>query len=181
MEQLLMADLEHLSRILTMSNVDNDEMVTNVGVLVLEEVKNRLESVASRKFFSHFINIIRNLTFIDVYDVDLMENMFSPEYIECMYKKNKQLDKQMYEIDGFNRINLKGIYKGRPLPDEYLVKLCFKIEWAPDRVERYHKSDEFQYAIEDAAKNLFKYCKFAHALPHHNHAGKRNKRTMHHN
>lgn len=170
-EELSMHDLEYLSRILSMTNYDNREMMRKVGNLLLDEIKNRLEYVASRGIYTNFINIIRNLTMIDVYDLEVMDNIFRMDYIRFIFKSSKQIDMQMYEIDGYNRINLRGIYKGNRLPDIYLEKLCYLVNWIPDRVERFKKYDEFAYAIEDVVLKLFKYCQYAHAVAHRKHAG----------
>lgn len=172
-EELSIADLEYLSRILTMSNYENPEKIRKVGHLVLNEmINNRLDQVASRSVYTNFINIVRNLTMIDVYDLELMDNLFRPDYIKFVHKNSKQIDMPMYEIDGYNRLNLRGIYNGNHLSDEYLERLRYLIHWIPDRVERYRKQDEHVYAIEEVVQQLFTYCKFAHIVAHRRHAGK---------
>lgn len=171
-EDLSMSDLEYLSRILSMSNYHDQEIVRQVGVLLLQEIKNRLLNVASRGFYEHFGNIVRNLTMIDVYDVELMDNLFRPDYIKCIHKHSKQVDMQLYEIDGYNRLNLKDIYNGNTLHDDYLDRLCYLINYVPDRVGRYKKLDEFAYAIEDVVNKLFTYSKYTHAVGHRRHAGR---------
>lgn len=172
LQELSMPDLEYLSRILSMSNHENEELVKNIGTMVLHEIiNNRLHVVTQRGIFRNFSNIIRNLTMFDVYDLELLDNILSHDYIHLIYKRTRQLDMQIYEIDGYCRINLRGIYKGNLLPKSYVEKLCFLINWAPNRAERYKKNDEFSYAIEDAAKKLFTHCRFAHAIPHRRHAG----------
>lgn len=174
--ELSMADLEYLSRILSMSNYEDKNTVQIVGHLLLNEIiNNRLDHVASRTMYTNFINIIRNLTIIDIYNLEIMNNLFRSDYIKFIHKKSKQIDMQMYEIDGYNRINLKGIYNGNMLPDSYLDKLCYLIEWVPDRVQRYRKQDQFVYAIEDVVRKLFVYCEFAHVVAHRKHAGNLNE------
>lgn len=170
LQELSMADLEYLSRILCMSNYENREMITAVGQNLLAELKSRLENVASRGFYANFINIVRNLTMIDVYDLELMDNIFRSDYIKFIHKQSKQVDMQMYEIDGYNRINLKGIYNGNILPDNYLNKMCFLIEWIPDAA-KCRKQDAFSYAIKNTVQSLFTHCRYAHAVAHRRHAG----------
>lgn len=172
-EELSLADLEYLSRILTMSSYENVETLRTVGHLILDEIiENRLDQVAARSVYTHFINIVRNLTMIDVYDLELMNNIFRPDYIKFIHKNSKQIDMQMYEIDGYNRLNLKGIYNGNVLEDEYLDRQCYLIDWIPNREERYRKHNENAYVIEDVVRKLFSYCKFAHIVAHRRHAGK---------
>lgn len=170
LKDLSMPDLEYLSRILSMSKYENQEMLVKVGRHLLDEVEARLENVASRGFYTNFINIVRNLTMIDVYNLELMDNIFRPEYIKFIHKLSKQVDMQMYEIDGYNRINLKGVYKGNLLPSKYLDKMCFLIEWVPNQA-KYRKQDEFSYAVENTIRKLFTHCQYAHAVCHRRHAG----------
>lgn len=173
LQELSMPDMEYLSRILSMSNHGDNELLKRVGTLLLDEIiNNRLETVAQKGIFRNFSNIIRNLTMIDVYNLELLENILSPEYIKLIFKNSKQLEMQMYEIDGYCRINLRDIYKGNLLSKSYLDKLCFLINWIPDRVNKYSKSHEFAYSIEDVAKELFTHCQYAHAIPQRRHAGK---------
>lgn len=170
LQELSMQDLEYLSRILSMSNHENDELVKKIGTMVLHEIiNNRLNVVMQRGIFRNFSNTIRNLIMFDVYDLELLDNILSHDCIQFIYKRARQLDMQIYEIDGYCRINLRKVYKGNLLPKSNVEKLCFLINWAPDRVKRYRKNDEFSYAIEDAAKKLFTHCQFAHAIPHRRH------------
>lgn len=171
LRDLSMPDLEYLSRILSLSNQSN-KMVKRVGNLLLDEIiNNRLDVVAQRGVFRNFSNIVRNLTMLDIYDLELLDNILNPEYVKFIYKRSRQLEMPIYEIDGYCRINLRDIYKGHLLPPSYISKLCYLIDWVPDRVTKYRKIEEFAYAIEDVAKNLFTYCQYAHAIPHRRHAG----------
>ncbi|XP_055319239.1 uncharacterized protein LOC129576975 [Sitodiplosis mosellana] len=171
LRDLSMPDLEYLSRILTMSNHENGELVNRVATMLLHEIiNNRLDVVAQRGVFRNFSNIIRNLLMVDVYDIELLDNILSPAYIKFIFKSMRQLDLQIYEIDGYCRINLRDIYKGNLLPTSYVQKLCFLISWVPDKVNRYKKNDEFSYAIEDVVEKLFTHFQYAHAIPHRKHA-----------
>lgn len=174
LNNLSMPDLEYLSRILSMyksRSHANDDVIKNVGFLLLEELKDRLDCVAQRGVYQNFVNIIRNLTNINIYDVELIDNLFRPDYIKRIHKNSKQLDMQMYEIDGFTRINLKDIYKGNRLEDAHLQRMCFLIDWIPDRNKYKKKSHEFVYTIEDVVRNLFEHCRFVHVIPYRRHAG----------
>lgn len=170
--ELSMPDLEYLSRVLSMYNHSDKDKLHKIGHLLLNEILNRLDQVASRGFYAHFSNIVRNLTVIDVYNLDLMDNIFRPDYIRFIHKNSKQLDLPLYEIDGYNRINLKNIYKGNRLSDIHLAKLCYLINWVPDREKRYKKHYEFTFAIEDTVRKLFTYCQYAHAVAHRKNASK---------
>lgn len=173
LHDLYMPDLEYLSRILSMTNHGNNELGKKIGTLILNEIiNNRLDMIAQRGIFRNFSNIIRNLTMIDVYDLELLNNILSPDYIRLIYKRSKQLDSQIYDIDWYCRINLKNEYKGNLLPQSQVEKLCFLIDWIPDRVNRHKQIHEFNYAIEDVAEKLFTYSQYAHAIPSRKHAGK---------
>lgn len=173
LKDLSMVDLEYLSRVLSTTNYhDKTEMIENVGTVILNELLCRLNSVALKSTFQNFISIVRNLAIINVYNLELMDNILSPEYLHCMYKKMKKIDLQMYEIDGYCRINLKDTYKGNLLDEAYLKKVCYLITWIPDRVNNYRKIDEFTYNIEDVVKKLFTHSQYAHAVPYRKFAGK---------
>lgn len=172
-DELSMPDLEYLSRVLSTVNHSDKDELQKVGHLLLNEIVNRLDQVASRGFYAHFTNIIRNLTVIDVYNLELMDNIFRPDYIRFIHKNSKQLDLPLYEIDGYNRINLKNIYTGNRLSDIHLAKLCFLINWVPDKAKlKYKKHYEFTFAIEDVVRKLFTYCQYAHAVAHRKNASK---------
>lgn len=170
--ELSMPDLEYLSRVLcTVTHSDRNEL-QKVGHLLLNEIINRLDQVASRGFYAHFANIVRNLTVIDVYNLELMDNIFRPDYIQFIHKKSKQLDLPLYEIDGYNRINLKDIYTGNRLSEKHLDKLCYLINWIPDKANRRKKHYEFTFAIEDVIQELFTHYQYAHAIAHRKNASK---------
>lgn len=164
--QLTMIDLEYLSRCLSAYNSGpHQNLITAAAQQLLAEMRRRLDDVAHRNFYSHFIKIIRNLTIINVYDVELLANIFRPDYIRCIHKKSKLLDLPIYELDGFNRVNLKNQYHGDYLTDAYVDKLRFLIEYIPDRVKRHRKRHSFFYAIEDVVERLFGRYQVAHAIP----------------
>lgn len=170
--ELSMPDLEYLSRVLsTINHSDRDEL-QRIGHLLLNEIVNRLDQVASRGFYAHFANIIRNLTVIDVYNLELLDNIFRPDYIQFIHKKSKQLDLPLYEIDGYTRINLKDIYTGNRLSEVHLSKLCYLINWVPDKKKKFKKHHDFTYAIEDVVRKLFTHCQYAHAVAHRKNASK---------
>lgn len=166
LEELSMADLEYLSRCLCMFN-DVNHMETNklAAFRLLDEIKRRLHDVAHRHFYTNFIRIVRNLTVIDVYNTELLANIMHPDYRNQIHKKSKQLDLPMFELDGYNRINLREIYCGDYLTDTHLEKLRFFIEYIPDRVKRHRKRHLFFYAIEDVIQRLFGKYQIAHAIP----------------
>lgn len=172
LRHLTMTDIECLTRTISLfSDSSMENMMKDIGYHVLDELKNRLDQIASRNFFASFINIIRNLIHIDVYDLELMENIFRADFIKCIYKKSLQLCLPIYEIDGYNRINLRNIYKGNHLADCYTDRLRFLSEYVPNRINRFKKSELFNYIIEDAISRLFKHYQYAHAVPHRRHAG----------
>lgn len=172
LSELSMSDLNHLTRILSYSKNEDNELIKKVGLVLLEELKNRLDLVAQRGSYMNFISIVRNLTTIDVYDLELMDNIFDMDYIKFIYRRNKRLDMQLYEIDGYNRINLKNIYKGNHLSDSYLEKSCILINWIPDRSKKNRKKSEFSFAIEDVVQKNFTNFQYAHAVAHRMNAGK---------
>lgn len=129
LKELSMQDLEYLSRLISMVIYNNENIIQRIGHLLLIEIKTRLDNVAARGFFLNLTNIVRNLTMLNIYDLELLENLFRPDYIKFIYKNCKLIDPQLYEIDGYNRINLKSIYNGNLLPDRYLEKLCYVVNW----------------------------------------------------
>lgn len=170
--ELSMPDLEYLSRVLSMYTGSDRDRMRQIGQLVLDEIANRLDQVASRGFYVHFTNIVRNLTVIDVYNLELIDNLFRPDYIRFIHKNSKQLDLPLYEIDGYSRINLKHIYAGNRLSDIHLEKLRFLINWVPDEKQRHKKHYEFTFVIEDVVQKLFTHFKYAHAIAHRKNASK---------
>lgn len=170
--ELSMPDLEYLSRVLSTYNQSEKDELQKIGHLVLNEIENRLDQVASRGFYAHFANIVRNLTVINVYNLELMDNILRPDYIRFIHKKSKQLDLPLYEIDGYNRINLKNIYTGNRLSDIHLSKLCYLINWIPDRQKQFKNHYDFVFVIDDIVRKLFTYCQYAHAVAHRKNASK---------
>lgn len=76
----------------------------------------------------------------------------------------------MYEIDGYCRINLKNIYCGNLLSEEYLGKFKFFGTHTPDQVNRPKVSEAFVYETENVIKHLFNNYQYAHAIGHHRQA-----------
>lgn len=166
-----MSDLKRLSEIISFYHEYVEQRIA-IAHRILDELKNRLENVTQQNFHENLIEIIRNLLFLGIYDSEFLDNIFRSDYIKQMYKKAKPLANAMYEIDGFARINLKNIYCGNLLSDEYLGKFKFFGTQIPDQVNRYKVSQAFVYEIENVIKHLFKNYQYAHAIGHHRQAGK---------
>lgn len=143
-----------------------------VGHAILNEIKNRLHMVTYPEFHVHFIKIMRYLIVINVYDFDLLDNCFRPDYLDFMYKQKKQLNGALYEIDGCTRIHLKDSYRGNRLSDDYLGRFKYLGTYIPDQVNRFKNSEVFTYKIENVIRRLFTHYQYAHAISHHRHAGK---------
>lgn len=170
---LSMGTLQILSRALCLTeDPQNMEAARLVGYRLLDEIKRRLDQVTSAYFHVSLISIVRNLTRIDVYDVELMQNLFRKDYLQFIYRKSRKLELPLYEIDGYNRINLKHIYRYDFVPDEYLDNMKYLQDFIPDRVKRFKKRHRFVYAMEDVIGGLFSQYRYAHVLPFHKHAGK---------
>lgn len=168
--QLSMYDLELLSKFIKVYP-KNAEYRTKVGHQLLDELKDRADSVANQTFHVHFIKIIRNLIVRNIYDFELLDNLFRSDYIKLMYRKKKQLDGALYEIDGYTRINLKDIYFGNRLSDDDLDKFKHFGTYIPDQINKPKRSETYTYKIEEIVGKLFKHYKYAHAVGHHRAAG----------
>lgn len=158
--------LEALSRVLIAAHHCHEpDIVRAAGQAVLSEMKSRLGSIAYRRFFTHFIGVIRNLTALDVYDLEVMQNLFEPKLISFIYGK-QLIDVQLHEIDGYNRINLKGIYDGPYLADDHL-----------NRVRLLHTGNTVRPithlidAMKVATRRLFTHVCWGCVLPFHSYPG----------
>lgn len=136
-----------------------------VGHRILAEVKNRLHCVTNASFYTMMLHIIQNLIQMDVYDLELMENLFRDEMLQLMHPNDKANTLCLYEIDGYNRINLRHVYRGQHLSQIFLANLKFLTDFIPDRKKRYHKRHRFFYAMEDVVGGWFPQYAYAHALP----------------
>lgn len=153
--------LETLSRVLIAAHHCHEpDIVRAAGQAVLSEMTGRLGSIAYRRFFTHFIGVIRNLTVLDVYDLEVMQNLFNPKLISFMYGKQQLPDMQLHEIDGYNRINLKGIYDGPYLADDHLSKVNL-LRTANKVRPLTHLID----AMKAATKRLFTHVCWGYVLP----------------
>lgn len=169
LSKLTIRTLENLSRIVYLSP-ETSEKLMKVSHLILDEAKKRLDVVAQQSYYSNFMNIIRNLLIRNVYDLELLNNILRPDYIKFM-NNSKQLEPTMYEIDGYARINLKNIYHGHILPNDFLQRTKYIVDYIPDQVNRFKKSEQFIYNVENATKRMFSFYNFAHAVAHHRYAG----------
>lgn len=167
--KLNLSTLEKVSRIIDLYP-KNWDTLTNVGSFILEQMKNRLESIVDPFSYGASMIIIRNLLTQDIYDLELLNNILRFDFIKKM-NKSKQLFLSVYEIDAYTRINLKDIYNGNRLTDDYLARIKYLIEYAPDQVNNFKKRETQIYNIENAIKKHFEHYKFAHALAHHKFAG----------
>lgn len=176
LNELPMSRLENISRMLThCENAKLKELKSRVANRVFDELKNRVDKFTSLFSYEKMVNIIRNLTLVDAYDIEFMENIFRSDYFHFMHKNNKRMQLQLFEIDGYNRINLRHIYHGNYIPNEYFSNVKYLQDFIPDRVKRYHKRHRFCYAMEDIISRLFSHYQFAHVLPFRKNAGNFNE------
>lgn len=165
-----LANLEILSHILSSASALCDMTAIHAaGHEVLKEVKARLISVAYKRSHKSFLAIIRNLASIDVYDVELMDNLFQDRFLTFIYGKKQTLDYDLYCIDGYNRINLKHTYRGAVLSDTYLSKirqmhlLTLNKTSTLERMQMTH--------IKKAVDRFFHHFYFGRVLPFYERAG----------
>lgn len=172
LHELRMGAIENISRMLAHSeNAELTELRTPVANRILDELKRRSHQFTSRLFYEKMVIIIRNLTMVDAYDIEFMENLFRSDYFEYMHTKNARHQLQLFEIDGYNRINLRQFYHGNYLPDKYLKNVKYLQDFIPDRAKRFHKRHQFCYAMEDIISRHFSHYQFAHVLPFCKNAG----------
>lgn len=167
--KLNLSALEKISRIIDLYP-NNSDMSTKVGSFILEQMKTRLESLVDPLCYAASMNIIRNLLTHGIYDLELLDNILRSDFIKKM-NNSKQLHLSIYEIDAYTRINLKDIYNGNQLTDDYLARIKYLIEYEPDQVNKFKKAETQIYSIENVIKKYFEHYKFAHALAHHRFAG----------
>lgn len=148
----------------------NVNTLTKIGCLILEQMKNRLESIVDPLGYVCTMNIIRNLLTHHIYDLELLDNILRLDFLKKM-NMSKQLHLSIYEIDAYTRINLKDIYNGNQLTDDYLARIKYLIQYAPDQVNKFKKNETHIYSIENVIKNHFEHYRFVHALAHHKYAG----------
>lgn len=169
---LSLVNLECLSQILSsIPDSNQKDAIRAAGYSLLDELKTRLLSIGSKRAHTYFINAIRNLTLIDVYDTKLMENLFDEDFITSIYGKNQALDSKVYEIDGYNRINLMNVYNGPYLSDNYLDKLCFPSVLSRDKTFKMTILSKCIYALKDTSAKLYTYSFYRRPLPFYPHHG----------
>lgn len=179
LSELSMPDLVDLARSLSRLHAQNHVHRKDlVGHQILKEVKNRLHNVTNAPFYALLLQIIGNLTLINVHDLEIMENLFRSEFLSLMHRNKRVNALWLYQIDGYNRINLKHIYRGPHLPQDYLTNVKFLNDFIPDQKKRFHKRHRFFYAMEDVIGGLFAHYSYAHALPFYKNAG--NLDTLNH-
>lgn len=161
---LSFANLEILSDILSSVASQSDMTAVHAaGCEVLKEVKARLISIANNRAYKHFLAIIRNLTLIDVYDVELMDNLFHDRFLTFMHDKKHIPDLNLYFIDGYNRINLKHIYGGAVLPDKYLSKIIQVHLLSPNKTS----VGKWMPRVKKISAGLFQHFYWGYVLPFH--------------
>lgn len=170
LNHLSISILELLSRIIYYYPKSSDASI-QLGHLLLEQIVNRLDQITMHTQYPIFMTIIRNLLAQNIYNVELLENIFRSDFLKMM-NNSKQLEKTVYEIDGYAKINLKNIFIGHGLTDDYLQRLKYLVEYNPDQVNRFRHSERFIYEIENVIKKHFEYYQFAHGVAHHRYPGK---------
>lgn len=165
LEHLSMIDLEYLSRCLcVLHDYQHMELVNSAAGNLLLALQRRLIDVAKRRFFPSFVRIIRNLTLINAYDIELLANIFRPDFIQHLLRTN-MLDLRMFELDGYTRINLKNIFRGDFIPEAELKRLKCNIKHIPNRIENHQHEHLSFYAMEDAIGGLFDKFHIVQAIP----------------
>lgn len=171
---LTILEFEQLSEILGLFNfTTKSHIAMSIANGILDQLRNRLSKITYQSFHTHCIQILHYLSLINVYDVDIIDNIFHPDFMFFMHKRNKILDPELLYLDGYARINLNGIYAGHLLDNSYLEKMGeFQTNYVPDRENQLKKTDDFVIEVENTISNLFKYYNYANATPYYKHAGK---------
>lgn len=165
-------DLESLSRIIGLMNFTSASGIENVvAEKILQELRNRVDEMPSRKFHRHLLKIQNNLAQKDICDVELLENTLRSDYRRLIYVSSKKLVSDIYTMDAYARLNLAHVYNGDLLDEEHLEKLGkYATNYFPDDQDKIPPYSQFIEKVAVCVKNVFKHFKYAHAVSHIRHA-----------
>lgn len=169
LETFVASDLERLSRIIGMMNFTSESGIEMAaGKVLLQELRNRIEHIAGYRYHQTFVRIQGNLNQVDIYDVELMENMLRSDYIHFHYARSKQLPIYIYMLDAYARLNLAGIYKGDLLSDVHLKKLgSYLSDYFPNEITNFKRHSLYLIDVANHVEKLFQHFTYAHAVSHY--------------
>lgn len=173
LKQLKIVDISCLAEVLGIFVRDKphpNELI--LGERILNEVcENWVHNMCYPSTHINVASIVTHLMSREIYNLELIDNILRPDYIKVIYGKNKVLDREMYLINGFARINLNGVYNGNLLDESYMkIMGKFRTEYIPDD-KTPKRSLEFVIAAQNSVQTLFKHYRFANAVSHYKDAG----------
>lgn len=173
LKKIIMPELVSLSRIIGTMDFTTDLKIEEiVARKILQEAGNRIEQSTTFNGHKNHIQILHNLILRNIYDFELLENVFRPDYIRFIYKKNKILEPEMYKLDAYCRLNLALEYKGELLSDIYIAKMgLFLTNYFPREETSIRRKERFIMQVHDVVKTKYKFFKYANAAAHFKHAG----------
>lgn len=144
-----------------------------LGQRILNEVCDNWVQFMCYPSVHNFVGaIISNLLQRGIHNTELIDNFLRPDYQTLINNKNKVLNRAVYEINGYAKINLKGIYTGNTLSESYIkIMGKFCTEYAPNDGKQ-KKRNDFIISIKNTVEQLYKYFRYANAVSHFKDAGK---------
>lgn len=172
-QHLSISEMMQLSHLLgNFHNAAEARVEKLVGDGIISEIRNRLMSVTGRGFYLHLIETLQYLSYRDIYDIELLENLLRQDFVTHMYGKLTLLDHQLYFLNNYAILNLREIYSGPQLDDIYIKKMGkFLTNYVPDK-KKSPKREHFILEVEDIVADIFKHYQYANAISHRKFTGK---------
>lgn len=156
-ENMSLNDLVTLSRIIGEMNFQTESKIEeSVGHQLLRELRNRIHLAASYNAYQKITKILKNLSMINMYDLELIENFLRPDVIKFIYKRNNILSEELFNLDSFARINLASIYTGPYLDEKYRSNMGkYLTSYIPEEKYSKQRKDNFFLEVEKAVLQHF--------------------------
>lgn len=140
---------------------------------ILVEVKTRVSEIMNHP--RCLPSCLQYLSYSGYTDAEMISSVLDERFCQMAFGRNVQLGRELFALDSYARINLKGTYKGLLL-DEKRRRLMGKIlvHYIPRRDGEFKLSatDKILLEMKEAAERLLGACHMAHVLPHYDRPGK---------
>lgn len=140
---------------------------------ILVELKNRTDEIMKHPrclpLCLHF------LTMKGYYDEEMLSVALSKKFVHFAYGDPFNYGKDLFALDSYVKVNLKGTYKGDELTEksrQYMGKML--TQYIPNRSGKFrlHATDKLLLELKETSDELCTHCYFAHVLPHFDRPGK---------
>lgn len=173
--EIRLKDMERVAFVIGVFNYSSPSAVSDVlSERFLGELKQRVPEIM--RYPRCLPMCLQFLSWRGWADAELIEQTLSEEYCKVAYGRNVMLGRELFGLDSYTKIELRGTYKGAGLAEKRRRQMGISlVHYIPAR-ESGHKlsaTDRILLEMQEAVEREYGACRLAHVLPHYDRPGKK--------